>query len=107
MHGPTRIFWANLTPFSLQVCTSDWVPERVVKTECDVHGDLTPKCSATRMVDAWLFGSGLLTQGVPRVPRDPVEDPLDPLQIGERQDRKRARTSAGTFGSIVRPTAAH
>lgn len=38
------------------VCTSDWMPGLVVKTECGVRGDLTPKCSAARMVDVWLFG---------------------------------------------------
>jgi hypothetical protein len=27
--------------------------------------------------------TGLLTQGVPEVPRDPIDDPLDPLQIGK------------------------
>jgi hypothetical protein len=53
--------------------------------------------------------SGLLTQGVPGVPQDPlhpIEDPLDPLHIGKCHS-KRTRTSARTFGSAVRPTAAH
>ena len=35
-------------------------------------------------------------------PCHPVEDPLRPLHIGKCH-RKRARTSAGTFGSTVRP----
>ena len=39
-----------------QTCVSEWVPELVIETTCDVKGDLTPKCSATRMVDHWLFG---------------------------------------------------
>ena len=42
-----------------RVCTSTWVAEtapRVIKTMCGVRGDLTPKCSATRMVDQLLIG---------------------------------------------------
>ena len=50
------VSWHNATQKQQQVCTSDWVPEVVIRTECDVHGDLTPKCSATRMVDVWLLG---------------------------------------------------
>jgi hypothetical protein len=37
-------------------CTAKWVPEVSITTICDTHGDLTPKCSATRMVDEWLLG---------------------------------------------------
>ena len=40
----------------LQVCTSEWRPEQSYHTVCDTHGDLTPKCSALRMVDMWLLG---------------------------------------------------
>ena len=36
----------------------------------------------------------------------PVADPLHPVQIGT-SPRQCARTSAETFGSAVRPTAAH
>ena len=39
-----------------QTCVSQWVPEIKIHTACDVRGDLTPKCSATRMVDHWLLG---------------------------------------------------
>ena len=42
-----------------RVCTSTWVAEtapQVIKTVCGVRGDLTPKCSATRMVDQLLIG---------------------------------------------------
>ena len=41
------------------MCTSRWMAateRQVIKTVCGVHGDLTPKCSATRMVDEWLLG---------------------------------------------------
>ena len=54
--------------------------------------------------------AGLLTVkgswGSHRTPWHPVEDPLDPLQIGN-VPRKRARASARPFGSTVRPTSAH
>jgi hypothetical protein len=40
-----------------QVCTSEWVPEKVYRTACDTRGDLTPKCSALRLVDVWLLGN--------------------------------------------------
>jgi heparan-alpha-glucosaminide N-acetyltransferase len=40
----------------VQVCTAEWIPEQTYHTHCDTHGDLTPKCSALRMVDTWLLG---------------------------------------------------
>ena len=49
-----------------------------------------------------LKGSG----GSHRTPLAPVADPLHPLQI-ETAPRQCARTSAETFGSAVRPIAAH
>ena len=46
-----------------QTCVSEWIPELVINTTCDVKGDLTPKCSATRMVDHWLFGFNHMWHG--------------------------------------------
>ena len=37
-------------------CHETWIEPVTYHTECDTHGDLTPKCSATRMVDSWLIG---------------------------------------------------
>ena len=34
----------NNTSMMKEVCTKEWVPEVVIRTECDVRGDLTPKC---------------------------------------------------------------
>ena len=39
-----------------QVCKTEWKNEKVYRTECDTWGDLTPKCSAARMVDEWALG---------------------------------------------------
>ena len=39
-----------------KICNYTWIPERVYTTKCDTRGDLTPACSATRLVDAWLLG---------------------------------------------------
>jgi hypothetical protein len=62
--------------------------------------------------DLSLSATWLLTQGVPAGgPTGPLctpwRTPLDPLHTGKAPFMKRARTSAGTFGSTVRPTAAH
>jgi hypothetical protein len=55
-NDPVCVVTGHNTTTRKEVCTKEWVPEVVITTECDVHGDLTPKCSATRMVDVWLFG---------------------------------------------------
>ena len=69
-----------------EVCTKEWVPKLVIKTECDVRGDLTPKCSATRMVDAALFGYGHMWHGgFFRGSPWCVEEPEGYLKHGEEQ----------------------
>lgn len=41
----------------IQVCTTEWKKEKTYRTECDdISGDLTPRCSAARMVDEWILG---------------------------------------------------
>jgi hypothetical protein len=54
--------------------------------------------------------AGLITQGVPRVPQDPLAPHRGPL--GSPSDRESVIGNAlvpapGTFGSSVRPTVAH
>lgn len=39
-----------------QVCTTEWKHAKTWTVSCDTHGDLTPQCSAARMVDEWLLG---------------------------------------------------
>ena len=40
----------------VRTCTSTIHPGVNITVACDVSGDLTPKCSAARMVDAWILG---------------------------------------------------
>ena len=40
----------------VQVCTTPWKNEKIYRIECDTWGDLSPKCSAARMVDEWALG---------------------------------------------------
>lgn len=39
-----------------KTCTSHWIHEVTINTTCGISGDLTPRCSATRMVDHALLG---------------------------------------------------
>ena len=80
MHGPTHIFWANLTPYFGSQCEDlDDLKEMDDELVAEVVSTLGLK-GAT---------AGLLTQGVPGFPQDPwrpVEDSLDPFQIGTAPD---------------------
>jgi hypothetical protein len=40
----------------VRVCTAEWQKEDIKHVDCDTYGDLTPKCSAARMVDVWVLG---------------------------------------------------
>ena len=48
----------------VRTCTSTVLPAENITVHCNVRGDLTPKCSAARMVDEWLLGwSHMYPQG--------------------------------------------
>ena len=47
MHGPTGIFWANLTPFSLKensLCELDKARVQIVQTSAEKMKELRMKC---------------------------------------------------------------
>jgi hypothetical protein len=126
MHGPTCTFRANLTTFSPKGST--WARNPIPRVNDDNVGQhdpdacngpqkhYTPGCIQFPPVcpqDAGRlpWSTGLLTQGALGVSQDPLAPRRGPRGSSpDRQStmhRKRARTSAGTFGSTVIPLAAH
>jgi hypothetical protein len=77
MHGPTCIFWANLTPFSLKGPLPDF---------------------AALAALAHKHGPWPLTQGVPGVPQDPFAPRRGPL--GPSRDWDSAIGNACTLDSV-------
>ena len=99
MYGPTRIFWANLTPFPLQFQDKgyEWIWESSASLSPNrsrifahsmmhnygdmmgLHNKSHPYVGFDWSDNHLGHAAGLLTQGVLGVPQDPFAPPFGPL----------------------------
>jgi hypothetical protein len=99
--------WENYAFFSYGSVMTAADGQHRIYYSCDSGASLAPRGGQNRTYHAARAASSKGPRGSHRTPWRPVEDPLDPLQIGNTCYRIRARASARASGSTVRPAAAH